>query len=108
MIFVGLKNCDTCRKALTAIRAKGIEPEVIDVRADGVPPEMLAEIIATFGEAAINKRSTTWRGLDGAARGGDVAQLLTDHPTLIKRPVIRKGADWHQGWTPAVQAAVLD
>ena len=32
----GLKNCDTCRKALKWLQAEGIEHEFKDVRADGL------------------------------------------------------------------------
>lgn len=103
-----LKTCDTCRKALKALAAAGFSPRVVDVRADGVTPEDLARFYAAFGPALINRRSTTWRGLDDAARAGDPIALLTAHPTLMKRPVLETddGA-LHLGWDKAVQAAVL-
>ncbi|MEH6736991.1 MAG: arsenate reductase, partial [Sulfitobacter sp.] len=34
----GLKNCDTCRKALKALP----EASLVDVRADGVPAALMA------------------------------------------------------------------
>jgi len=106
MRFFGLKTCDTCRKALKALRDAGFDPVVIDVRDDGVSPEDLAQMIAEFGESAINRRSTTWRDLGETDRARDPAVLLAAHPTLLKRPVIDNGA-WTIGWTPDVQARHL-
>lgn len=102
MRFFGLKTCDTCRKALKALREKGHAPTVIDVRADGVSPADLDHIIQTFGDAAINRSSTTWRGLTDAEKAQDPATLLAAHPTLMKRPVIEDG-DWTIGWKADAQ-----
>jgi len=107
MRVFALKSCDTCRKALKAMREAGLEPEVIDVRADGVAEADRAAILAAFGDAALNKASTTWRGLDDAEKAQPAAALLTAHPTLMKRPVIEKDGQWYLGWKADVQAAVI-
>ncbi|KPP84979.1 MAG: arsenate reductase [Rhodobacteraceae bacterium HLUCCA08] len=107
MRFFGLKTCDTCRKALKELRAAGHDPQVIDIRADGIGADDRATILAAFGAAALNTRSTTWRALSEAERARDPADLLVDHPTLMKRPVIEAEGTWHQGWTPAVKAVLL-
>ncbi len=104
MRFFGLKSCDTCRKAQKALA--GQEVEVIDVRADGVSDADRAAMIAAFGEAVLNKRSTTWRQLSAAEQAQDLDVLLKAHPTLIKRPVIDLNGVWYQGWTKDVQQAV--
>lgn len=104
-IFV-LKTCDTCRRALKELRAAGHDPQVIDVRADGVPADDLDRIVATFGDAAVNKSSATWRGLDDDARARPVRDLLADHPTLIKRPVV-DGAVMTIGWKDDARSAHL-
>ncbi len=108
MKVYSLKSCDTCRKALRDIRESGIEPEVVDVRADGLSADDIAAIIAAFGDKALNKASTTWRGLSDAEKAEDVSSLLAKHPTLLKRPVIVLDGAWHQGWKPETKAAVLD
>lgn len=107
MRFFGLKNCDTCRKALKALAAAGHDSEVIDVRIDGVSPDDLSQIIARFGDGAINRASTTWRGLTDAEKDADPAALLVAHPTLMKRPVIEADGDWTIGWKADVQAKHL-
>ncbi|MEM0921723.1 MAG: Spx/MgsR family RNA polymerase-binding regulatory protein [Pseudomonadota bacterium] len=108
-----LKSCDTCRKAIKALEAAGQSLEITDIRADGVPREVLAGWLAKLGpEILVNIRSTTWRGLGETdrARAASVEgalDLLLEHPTLMKRPVIVAGETVHVGWTKEVQAALL-
>jgi len=103
MRFFGLKSCDTCRKALKSLEGRDVT--VIDVRSDGVAKDDRAAMIAAFGPAVLNTRSTTWRGLSEEERAKDPAVLLAEHPTLMKRPVIDIDGVWYQGWTPATRAA---
>ena len=98
----GLKNCDTCRKA-----AKALGAELRDVRAEPLSAAELARFLGAFGEALVNRRSTTWRGLSEAERDGAPAALLEAHPSLMKRPVIEDGDALHLGWGKDVQAALL-
>lgn len=107
MRFFGLKTCDTCRKALKALSKSGHDPEIIDVRADGVSETDLQTIVTQFGEAAINRASTTWRGLRDSEKGSDPVALLRTYPTLIKRPVIEVDGVWTIGWKADVQARYL-
>lgn len=107
MRFFGLKSCDTCRKALKALQAAGHDPQVIDVRADGLSDADRARIIAEFGDAVINRASTTWRGLSEDEKAADPTALLAAHPTLMKRPVIDADGVWTIGWKADVQAKHL-
>jgi arsenate reductase len=100
MILYGLKTCDTCRKGMKSLP----NAEFRDVRADGVPKEVLEQAFACFGEALLNTRSTTWRGLSEAERARDPLALLADHPTLMKRPLIVEAGTCHLGWGRDVQA----
>lgn len=102
MQLFGLKTCDTCRAARKALPAA----EFIDVREDGMPGEVLARALTQFGAALVNTRSTTWRGLDEAARAEPPLDLLKAHPTLMKRPLIVDGDAMHLGWTKATQGAL--
>lgn len=107
MRFFGLKSCDTCRKALKALQTAGHDPQVIDVRADGLPDDVRAQIVARFGDGAINRASTTWRGLSDVEKAADTASLLAAYPTLMKRPVIASGDVWTIGWKADVQTQHL-
>lgn len=102
MIMYGLKTCDTCRKALKSLENAGFR----DVRADGVPADVLRAAHEKFGAALLNTRSTTWRGLSEAERAGDPLDLLAAHPTLMKRPLIDDGGTLYLGWGKDVQAAL--
>ncbi|MDX1781547.1 MAG: ArsC/Spx/MgsR family protein [Thalassovita sp.] len=104
MKIYGLKNCDTCRKAAKALDGS----ELIDIRAEPMDPALLQAAFAQFGDALLNTRSTTWRGLDEAERARPALDLLADHPALMKRPLIVNDAGaMHLGWTKDVQAALL-
>ena len=107
MRIFALKTCDTCKKAIKALRDAGHDPEVIDVRADGISDEDLDTIVETFDTAAINKSSTTWRGMDETEKTMPIRSLLRMYPTLMKRPVIQNGDTWTIGWKEDAQAAHL-
>ncbi len=100
MQIFGLKNCDTCRAARKALPGA----EFVDVRDQPMDAAILDAALDTFGEALVNRRSTTWRGLDEATRAQDPRSLLADHPTLMKRPLILDGDRMVLGWTKATQA----
>lgn len=103
MKIYGLKTCDTCRKALKILG----QAEFQDVRAQGVPDEVMEQAILCHGENLVNKRSTTWRQLGESERALPVPQLLKQHPTVMKRPLIVAGDDIYLGWTPQVRAALV-
>lgn len=103
MILYGLKTCDTCKKALKSLP----NAEFRDVRGDGVPPEVLKSAYDSFGEALVNRRSTTWRTLSESERDRPPLDLLAEHPSLMKRPLIVCDDTYYLGWDKTVQAALL-
>lgn len=107
MRFFGLKSCDTCRKAIKSLQANGQAPQIIDVRSDGVNETDRVAILNAFGDAAINRASTTWRGLAEDEKAADPLDLLAAYPTLMKRPVIEKDGKLYLGWKREVQDALL-
>ena len=89
----GIKNCDTVKKALKWLADNQIEHQLHDYRVDGLDPTWLEQAEQAFGwETLVNKRSATWRNLDQAVKNGldraTALQVLTEQPTLIKRPII--------------------
>jgi Spx/MgsR family transcriptional regulator len=88
----GLKNCDTCRKALKWLKAESLEHHFIDVRVEALKSETITRWISIVGwEVLLNQRGTTWRTLrdtDKHTLGKDNSiALMSEHPALIKRPV---------------------
>ena len=87
----GIKQCDTCRKALKWLEANDREHRFHDFRKDGLPATLVQEWMQSeFADKLVNRRSTTWRQLSDEQRqseGEALLQLLLQNPTLIKRPV---------------------
>ncbi|MEL0436349.1 ArsC/Spx/MgsR family protein [Phycobacter sp. K97] len=102
MQLYGLKVCDTCRKALKLVP----EAQLVDVRVDGVPDEILEKAYREFGSKLVNTRSTTWRGLSEEERAKPALELLRAHPALMKRPLIEKEGQLFLGWDKSVQASL--
>ena len=103
MTLYGIKTCDTCRKALKALESV----DFVDVRVDGLPDDVLSRALDAFGDDLVNTRSTTWRGLDDAARALPPMELLRAHPTLMKRPLFEADGALYLGWKTDVQNALL-
>jgi len=106
-----LKNCDTCKKALKWLTNSQVDFENHDVRADGMNSAIVIPIVEALGwEVALNRRSTTWRGLSKADKEGiDNAKaigLILEYPTLMKRPVFEKNGIFIAGFDAKAQAAV--
>lgn len=105
----GLKNCETCRKAMTALEEGGRRPAFVDIRAEPSVSGLIPGWIKAVGEAKIiNRASMTWRKLSDADKAraddaGKLAALLDEHRTLIKRPVIATADTVRAGWTKDVK-----
>lgn len=106
----GLKNCDTCKKALNELEAEGEAAEFVDIRDEADLAAKVPRWLAAVGDKLVNRNSTTWRGLSDAdkakATGKSLEGLLIGNPTLIKRPVIEAGDEVLVGWTPATKARI--
>lgn len=92
IMMYGIKNCDTCRKALKWLEAEGIAHQFHDFRVSGLKPETLSRWVGSIGwETLLNRRGTTWRKLPEGDRDGigaaKATALMLANPTLIKRPV---------------------
>lgn len=107
MRIYGLKNCDTCRKALKSLAEVGHDVVFVDVRADGISTDDLARFHQAFGDQLLNTRSTTWRGLDEQDRARNPLELIAEHPALMKRPIVEDGNRLTLGWDKATAASWL-
>lgn len=98
LLVYGLKNCDSCRKALKVLQASGLDAVIHDLRKDGLDAARLDRWLSALGpEKLLNKRGTTWRNLDDSLRKSldkpDLRALMLSEPALIKRPVIECEGD---------------
>ncbi|MEM9573151.1 MAG: ArsC/Spx/MgsR family protein [Pseudomonadota bacterium] len=104
----GLKNCDTCKKAIKGLEAAGKAVTFVDIRAEADLSKLVPKWLSAAGEERlVNRRSTTWRALSESQRASDPLALLTANPTLIKRPVVEVDEAVYVGWAKDVQSALL-
>jgi arsenate reductase (glutaredoxin) len=91
----GIPNCDTVKKARAWLTAQGVAHEFHDFRKAGLEADTLARWIAAVGaERLLNRKGTTWRGLDAptqaaAASDRGAMALMLEHTSVIKRPVLQ-------------------
>jgi hypothetical protein len=85
-ILYGLKNCDTCKKALKALSAAGIEHSFVDIRAEtDLAAKVPGWLVVVGGKTLLNScaiadyqphpdqtsRHRTWRRRAGWLDAGD-------------------------------------
>lgn len=112
LILYGLKNCDTCKKALKALDSASKPAMFVDIRAEANLSELLPKWIDAVGiDQLANKRSTTWRNLSDTDKAkveqGNAKDLMIENPTLVKRPVLEFGQNVYVGWTKDVQNLLI-
>lgn len=105
----GLKNCDTCKKAMKVLEEGAVDFQFIDIRKEADLQNKVPAWMSGAGvDQLLNKRSTTWRGLSAQdqddALNGKALELLIANPTLIKRPVIETKDGVLVGWSKDIQA----
>lgn len=106
MILYGISTCDTCKKALKAL-ARAEKPVTFrDIRAEPLSAGEIEAIVAEFGDRAVNKQSTTYRGFSDFLKMSEPEAQIAAQPTVMKRPVIRSETGWHLGWDDAIEAAL--
>ncbi len=95
----GIPNCDTVKRARAWLDERGVPYAFHDFKRQGVPPDALARWLKAAGrDRLVNRKGTAWRKLADAQRDGVVddasaARLLTEQPSVVKRPVV----EWADG-----------
>jgi Spx/MgsR family transcriptional regulator len=94
VLVYGLKNCSTCRKALSWLAGHGVAHSFVDYRDTPVDEPTLKQWADAVGgwDKLINRASTSWRSLPADARLAQIDQqwlaLVAQSPTLVRRPVL--------------------
>ena len=109
----GIANCDTCRKARKWFEENALPCEFHDLREQGIDMAMLQRWAAAMDwQTLLNTRSRTWRELSATKRDitceSNALDLMLEHPTLIKRPVIEGDGFIEVGFTDRQRQAILD
>ncbi len=111
----GLRNCDTCRKALKWLDSEGIAFTFIDVRKDGINETDVKRWMDSVGvDTLLNRRGTTWRGLSDTEKAkaessdAEAIKMMAAHAALIKRPVFEKGDEIFVGFKDGEKAKLKE
>jgi len=101
----GIRNCDTVKKARQWLDDHQLAYTFHDFKTQGVPAARLDHWLHKPGwETLLNRKGTTWRRLDpslqtGANDADGARQLMLEHASVIKRPVVEWGEAEHGGVT---------
>ncbi|WP_416885686.1 ArsC family reductase [Marinospirillum sp.] len=97
----GIPNCQTVKKARQWLQDQGLDYAFHDYKKQGVDAAWLRDCVDQLGwEVLVNRRGTTWRQLpaeekqalleapEPSAQQALAIQLMSAHPSLIKRPLV--------------------
>lgn len=109
----GIKNCDTVKKARTWLDANNIDYRFHDFRTDGIDVNTIGDWLKALGsDTLVNKRGTTWRGLDAGLQAlvgsSRTANILAEHPALMKRPVLVTEEAVHCGFSEPIYTQIFN
>jgi len=101
----GIPNCDTMKKARTWLEARDLAYEFHDYKKSGITREKLDAWVKAVGwEVLLNRAGTTFRKLPDAAKVDmdqrKAIELMLEYPSMIKRPVLERGATLLVGFSP--------
>ncbi|HVW68133.1 MAG TPA: ArsC family reductase [Steroidobacteraceae bacterium] len=108
----GIKACDTMKKARAWLDEHGVRYEFHDYKAAGIDAESLKRWCGKVGwETLLNRSGTTFRKLPDerkeALNERKAVALMLAQPSMIKRPVLEKGAQLLVGFKPDLYAKAL-
>lgn len=97
-IVYGIPNCDTVRKARKWLNDKNISYKFHDIRKAGLSPSQVENWFRQLSqEQVLNKRSSSWKSasaqLSTAPSTHELAVLISNEPTLLKRPLLATATD---------------
>jgi arsenate reductase len=93
VVFYGIPNCDTVKKARVWLDGRGIEYRFHDYKKAGADREKLAVWCDAKGwETILNRAGTTFKKLPDSDKAdmdqAKAIQLMLDQPSMIKRPLL--------------------
>jgi arsenate reductase (glutaredoxin) len=105
LTLYGITNCDTMKKARAWLESRDIAYEFHDYKKSGVARAQLTAWTKAVGwEALLNRAGTTFRKLPDAAKASiderKAIELMLGQPSMIRRPVLERGAILLVGFNP--------
>lgn len=108
----GIRSCDTVKKARAWLQAHAVEHTFIDYKAKGVEPARLKAWVRAVGwQILLNRGGIIFRGLPEAQKAyideKKAFALMTEKPSIIKRPVLELEDRVVVGFKPEIYAALF-
>ena len=91
-------TCTTCRQVYAALRDAGVDFEAVDYYTDPIPKTKLRELLRKMGIPArelLRTKEDVYKTLRLGERElteTEIIDLMVQHPDLIQRPIVEKGA----------------
>ncbi len=104
-VIYGIKNCDTMKKAFTWLDKHKVAYSFHDYKKEGIDRARLEKWVKAQGwEIILNRAGITFKKLPDQDKEGITEKkaiaLMLAQPSMIKRPVIEKGARLLVGFKP--------
>jgi len=111
MNLYGIPNCDTVKKARKWLTEQGLEFQFVDFKKSPPTPAQIKLWVDAAGiEVVLNRRGTTWRKLDEETKATTdesvLISLMSEQPSMIKRPIFEFNGQIEVGFTPETQSAL--
>lgn len=89
-------RCSKSRAALELLRARGVEPNIVEYLKTPPSKEQLLAILDMLGIRApdlARRNEEAWRqaGLDDESTDDAIVDAMVSHPVLIERPIVVRG-----------------
>jgi arsenate reductase len=91
-------TCTTCRQVHAALKESGVDFEAVDYYLDPIPKARLKELLRKMGmkpRELLRTKEAIYKELklgDRDLSDSQLIDLMVEHPDLIQRPIVEKGA----------------
>jgi len=91
-------TCTTCRQVYAALKEAGVQFDAVDYYLNPIPKTKLRDLLRKMGLPArelLRTREAIYKTLRLGEReltDDQIIDLMVEHPDLIQRPIVEKGA----------------
>jgi arsenate reductase len=91
-------TCTTCRQVHAALKQQGVDFDAVDYYLDPIPKAKLIELLRKMRmkpRDLLRTKEDVYKKLRLADRqlsDDEIVDLMVEHPDLIQRPIVEKGA----------------
>lgn len=104
-------RCNTSRKTLALLRAKGVEPQIVEYLKTPYTAAQLKQLLGQMKMPAIKllrKKEAAAAGIDPSKLSEDqLIATMVENPIIVERPIVVSGGKAALGRPPEAVLAVL-